>query len=141
MVTALESVYKAWLAALVASEDLIALVPEAKIYMGPRKSDAPVPCISITISEATQSSTQGVKNAKLGYREAGEAVIKIEVDGTLKDILPIYEQIYLVVLQGNATLNAAVKQITKLRKDPEYYNDRGLLEGNLTFGFSYIWEI
>jgi hypothetical protein len=140
--SALETVYKGWRAALVASDALVALVPAAKISIGARKSDADVPCISMTIFESTEEFTQGAKNAKIGYKENAEITMKIEIDGVLGSILLIYPQIYEVVLQQNSTLaTAGVKQVKKLRKEAEFYNERGLLEGNLTFGFSYMWQI
>jgi len=141
--SALTTVYKAWRAALIASETLTALIPAANIYMGPRRADQPVPAISITIFESTQTITQGVRNQKYGYFENAEATLKIELakTNTLSNMLAVYDAIYAVLLQDNATLNASCKQITKLRKEPESYNERELLEGNLTFGFKYSWYL
>lgn len=137
--TAIEAVYKAWRAALIASETLTDIVPAANIYIGPRRADQPVPAISITISEGAAESTQGVRNSKPAYLENAEAELKIELTGVLLNILPVYDAIYDVVLKDNATLSPYARQIVKRRKAAEFYNERGLLEGNLIFGFSYIW--
>jgi hypothetical protein len=138
--TAIEAVLKAWRNALIGSTTLTTLIPAAKIYIGPRRADEPVPAIAITISEGRSASTQGVTQSKLGYLENAEAHLKIELEGKIGDIILIYTAIYEVVLKANSSLSTIAKQIVKVRKEEEIYNERGLLEGNIYFGFSYIWQ-
>lgn len=132
------TIYKAWRNALINDEAITAFVPAAKIYLGPRKDDAPLP--SLSISKVGESPTEKVSGAAVS---GGEFItsptfqIEIASNETMTEIINITGVLLDNLLKDNSYLRAAkISNVTKIG-EMEYRDARNVLCRALRFSFVY----
>jgi len=133
------SVYKAWQDALQADATLTTMIPAANIIIGPRKAEAPVPSICITMTGGT-ANIEPVQGSKItGYIYTDAPIFQFEpaIDGNMPTIIAITDAIEEIALADNPILNAVSIQNVEKILPFDYYDERKLLCRAARYSFTY----